>query len=117
MSVTRDQLYQAMEMVSPNCEWDEAIDGSGSYWFKWKDKTRTAPTADQVNAALAQLPVVVAQAARAKAYPAIGDQLDAIWKALSAVPNLPADATTMMMQIQAVKAKYPIPAAPTAATK
>jgi hypothetical protein len=42
---------------------------------------------------------------RAKEYPPIGDQLDALWKGGDA-------ATTMLAQVQAVKAKYPKPDAP-----
>ena len=37
---------------------------------------------------------------RAKEYPPIGDQLDALWKGGDA-------ATAMLAQVQAVKAKYP----------
>jgi hypothetical protein len=37
---------------------------------------------------------------RAKEYPSIGDQLDALWKGGDA-------ATSMLAQVQAVKAKYP----------
>ena len=37
---------------------------------------------------------------RAEEYPAIGDQLDALWKGGEA-------ATVMLAQVQAVKAKYP----------
>lgn len=39
---------------------------------------------------------------RAKEYPSIGDQLDALWKGGEA-------ATIMLAQVQAVKAKYPKP--------
>jgi hypothetical protein len=39
---------------------------------------------------------------RAKEYPPIGDQLDALWKGGEA-------STTMLAQVQAVKAKYPKP--------
>ena len=40
------------------------------------------------------------QRRRAKEYPSIGDQLDALWKGGEA-------AATMLEQVQAVKAKYP----------
>jgi hypothetical protein len=39
---------------------------------------------------------------RAKEYPPIGDQLDALWKGGEA-------STTMLAQVQAVKSKYPKP--------
>lgn len=43
---------------------------------------------------------------RAMAYPAIGDQLDAIWKALD-TGNLTGEVKAMADRIKAVKAKYP----------
>jgi hypothetical protein len=46
---------------------------------------------------------------RAKAYPPVGDQLDAIWKILNALltgDEPPADAIAVRDQIAAVKAKY-----------
>lgn len=47
---------------------------------------------------------------RAAEYPAIGDQLDAIWKALAALDpeTLPPEARAMLDQVQAVKKKYPV---------
>ena len=50
---------------------------------------------------------------RAAAYPAITDQLDAMWKILHANPNLlaPTDAQAISDQIQQVKALYPKPIA------
>lgn len=48
------------------------------------------------------------QAARAAEYPAIGDQLDILWKALAVKPsNLPAEVVGMLAIIQAVKDKHP----------
>jgi hypothetical protein len=50
---------------------------------------------------------------RQRAYPAIGDQLDAIWKFLNqhrlAGHDLPSDADTMLGQVLAVKKQYPKP--------
>jgi len=46
---------------------------------------------------------------RAEAYPPIGDQLDAIWKALAGLDwrAWPKEVTDMMAAIAAVKTKYP----------
>lgn len=46
---------------------------------------------------------------RAAAYPDIGDQLDAIWKALEQLPGLPPDTAAMLQRIRQVKADYPKP--------
>lgn len=43
-------------------------------------------------------------------YPDIGDQLDAIWKALALNPDLPPDTADMLKRVQQVKDKYPKPA-------
>ena len=46
---------------------------------------------------------------REKAYPAIGDQLDALWKIVEALikgEDAPADALKVRDAVQAVKAKY-----------
>lgn len=45
--------------------------------------------------------------ARAADYPDIGEQLDAIWKALEQMGELPAETRDMLEQIRAVKARYP----------
>lgn len=47
------------------------------------------------------------QKKRAKEYPSVGDQLDAIWKILNKTPDAQSDA--IKSQIQAVKEKYPKP--------
>lgn len=49
---------------------------------------------------------------RAQEYPHIGDQLDALWRGLSALATgepLPDGTTAMREQIQSVKSKYPAP--------
>lgn len=48
--------------------------------------------------------------ARAAEYPPIGDQLDAIWQALAG-QKLPKETQDMLERIDAVKTKYPKPAA------
>lgn len=45
--------------------------------------------------------------ARQPAYPPIGDQLDAIWKALEQVGSLPPETRDMLERVKAVKKRYP----------
>lgn len=45
--------------------------------------------------------------ARRAAYPDIGDQLDAIWKALAVQQGLPSDTQAMLTQVYEVKRRYP----------
>jgi len=44
---------------------------------------------------------------RAQAYPAIGDQLDALWKLIGTATDLPAETRDMLTKIQEVKNAYP----------
>lgn len=43
---------------------------------------------------------------RAKEYPEIGDQLDALWKAIGPMTTQGSEAGQMFQQIQAIKARY-----------
>lgn len=55
---------------------------------------------------------ILYQSKRAAEYPAIGDQLDALWKAVGAIADgktPPKEATDLLASIEAVKAKYPKP--------
>lgn len=47
--------------------------------------------------------------ARASEYPALGDQLDALMKHFSALPEIPAELQDWVAACQAVKDKYPKP--------
>lgn len=48
--------------------------------------------------------------ARRTEYPEIGEQLDAIWKALeSSGLNLPPETSAMLARVNGVKAKFPKP--------
>lgn len=51
--------------------------------------------------------------ARRPEYPEIGDQLDAVWKALEASgARLPPEAVAVLDQVRAVKKRYPKPPVP-----
>jgi hypothetical protein len=71
---------------------------------EWLDKIQTQPTDAEIDAEIARLQAQATAAAykakRAKEYPAIGDQLDALFHA-GVFP------TEMAALIQAVKDKYP----------
>ena len=48
------------------------------------------------------------KATRAAEYPNIGEQLDALWKAIASNPKgLPIETTDMLASVQAVKARHP----------
>lgn len=74
----------------------------GNVPFTAEEETAWA-TEQAANAiAKAELTKTQYQQYRAKDYPPIGDQLDALWKGGDA-------ATAMLAQVQAVKLKYPKP--------
>lgn len=72
----------------------------------WNSSDVDMPSEAEVNAEVARLQAAYDTQAyarnRAKEYPPIGDQLDALWKGGEA-------AAAMLAQVQAVKAKYPKP--------
>lgn len=65
------------------------------------------------NARLAELPLAEVQRARSKAYPPIGDQLDAIWKELNSRrmkgEDLVQGADDILGKVLSVKSKHPKP--------
>lgn len=83
---------------------------SGAQWvlhgetLEWLDTEQSQPTEAEITAEVARLQAEYdAQAyarSRASEYPAIGDQLDALWKGGDA-------AAEMLAKVQAVKSKYP----------
>lgn len=89
-------LVQALETLRPGEQWKMV--GSDYSGITWLDST-TKPTEAELNA------VISAQSykeLRKKAYPPIGDQLDALWKGGQA-------ATDMKAIVDAVKTLYPKP--------
>lgn len=47
------------------------------------------------------------QTKRRREYPSIEDQLDALWKYIKDIPELPRETQQMIAKIQRAKAKYP----------
>jgi hypothetical protein len=94
------KLVKVLPVVRPGAEWLARENPDGSAVLEWLDKAQTIPTDDELVAGLVQVNALVYRDKRAAEYPAIGDQLDAIWKG-------GADLDAMRAQIMAVKAKYP----------
>jgi len=93
---------KAIESLRPNANWSWF--GENYSGFNWLDTKQTQPTEAEIAAEVIRLQSEYdAQAyarSRASAYPPIGDQLDALFKA----GVFPAE---MAAVIQAVKDKYP----------
>lgn len=78
--------------------------GKADQILHWDSKLGAQPTQEQLDAAwaakVAADDAIAYQTKRRAEYPAIGDQLDALWKGGEA-------AAAMLAQVQAVKNKYP----------
>ena len=99
-------IPKVLNLIRPNEIW--SMSGTTYDGLKWLDKT-PMPTMDELNKGQAILDSMAYMGLRRAAYPALEDQLDAIWKGGQAMAD-------MQAQIQAVKAKYPAPSpAPAAA--
>jgi hypothetical protein len=96
-------IAQALLKLRPGSSWE--VVGDDVYEnINWKDTVQSKPTKQEVEDKVAELTQARAdtqyQRDRRKEYPAIGDQLDALWKGGDA-------AAEMLATVQAVKAKYP----------
>lgn len=95
-------IDKALAALRPRSEW--ILDGDSYAGINWLDQSQTKPTEAEVQAEVARLQAEydAQEYARKRAleYPAIGDQLDALWKGGDA-------AAEMLTRVQAVKAKYP----------
>jgi uncharacterized small protein (DUF1192 family) len=92
----------AIQSLRPNSKW-QVIDNDTIVWL---DTEQTQPTDAEIAAEITRLEADYAakqyQRSRAAKYPAIGDQLDALWKGGAA-------AEEMLAAVMAVKSKYPKP--------
>lgn len=96
-------IIQALKNLRPKAAW--AIIGDDTYEnIQWLDENQTKPSESEVLAEISRLQAEIAanayKAKRAKEYPPIGDQLDALFHAGVFPPEMAA-------MIQAVKDKYP----------
>ena len=89
----------AIQSLRPRAQW--VLRGGE---LEWHDTEQTQPTEAEITAEVTRLQAEYDgneyQRQRATEYPAIGDQLDALWKGGD-------DAAAMLALVQAVKAKYP----------
>ena len=92
----------AIQSLRPNSKW-QVIDNDTIVWL---DTEQTQPTDAEIAAEITRLEADYAakqyQRDRAAEYPAIGDQLDALWKGGEA-------AQAMLEQVMAVKSRHPKP--------
>jgi len=92
-------IADALQSLRPGAEW--VVRGTE---IEWLDSTQTQPTDAEIQAEITRLEAEYDAKAyarsRAAEYPAIGDQLDALFHA----GVFPAE---MAAQIQAIKDKYP----------
>ena len=95
-----DFIAQACINLRPNA--GISIDDQGIHWYGVDD----IPTDQEIQAEASRLQnenqTLEYRSKRAKEYPPIGDQLDALWKGGAA-------AAEMLALVQAVKNKYPKP--------
>jgi len=91
----------AIISLRPGAEW--VLRGDD---LEWLDTKQTQPTEAEIQAEITRLQAEYDAKAyarsRAAEYPAIGDQLDALWKGGAA-------AEEMLAAVMAVKSKYPKP--------
>jgi uncharacterized small protein (DUF1192 family) len=91
----------ALQSLRPGAEW--VLRGDD---LEWLDTQQTQPTEAEIQAEITRLQAEYDAKAyarsRAAEYPAIGDQLDALWKGGAAAED-------MLAAVMAVKSKYPKP--------
>jgi uncharacterized small protein (DUF1192 family) len=94
-------IADALLSLRPGAEW--VLRGDE---LEWLDTKQTQPTEAEIQAEITRLQAEFEskayQRSRAAEYPAIGDQLDALWKGGAA-------AEEMLAAVMAVKSKYPKP--------
>jgi hypothetical protein len=97
-------IPDALSSLRPTSAWSHT--GTDYLGINWLDPDNACPTEEEVQTEIARLQAVYDaefyKLARAGAYPAIGDQLDALFHAGVFPPEMAA-------QLQAVKDQYPKP--------
>lgn len=92
-----DELIRGIEKCRPGAQW--VLHGDSYEGLEWLSDKFPKPSLEEIQVASNAVSYIEL---RRKSYPAIGDQLDALWKGGEA-------AAEMLAQVQAVKAKYPKP--------
>jgi hypothetical protein len=93
-----EKLTAVLRLIRPGARYN--VNGSQIDWLDGNSASK--PTEQELQDGLLQLELLSYREKRAREYPPIGDQLDALWKG-------GADATAMKAVVDAVKAKYPKP--------
>ena len=97
-------ISQAIHSLVPNAEF--IVESNSFDKIKWLSPEITQPTEAEIQAEITRLQAEYDAKAyarsRATEYPAIGDQLDALWKGGAAAED-------MLAAVMAVKSKYPKP--------
>lgn len=92
-------IPKILMLIRPNEEW--TLRGDSIDDLVWHSPT-PKPTLEELQAGQDQLDGLAYRDQRKAEYPALGDQLDALWKGGDA-------AAAMLAQVEAVKTKYPKP--------
>lgn len=93
-------IAKVLLLIRPGAEW--SLRGTTYDDLEWHDKKQKKPTKTELNAGWKKLQALSYRDQRASEYPAIGDQLDALWKGGK-------DAADMLAKVKAIKDKYPKP--------
>ena len=97
-------IVEALESLRPGARW--SLDGDTYEGLEWLDEIQSKPTEEEVEIEALRFQdeyeVKEYQRQRVSEYPAIGDQLDALFHAGVFPPEMAA-------KIQAIKDKYPKP--------
>jgi len=95
-------IHAALSSLRPKAEWTAR--GDEYEGIQWLDKTQTMPTREEIRLEIQRLEAQAIdteyQRLRAREYPSIGDQLDALFHAGAFPPEMAA-------KIQAIKDKFP----------
>lgn len=95
MNFSHDEIKKILRQIRPGAAYN-INDGV----IQWTDEQHDEPSDAEMQAGMAELERLAYREKRAAEYPAIGDQLDALWKGGDA-------AAEMLTRVQAVKNKYP----------
>ncbi len=90
-------IPDALQILCPGAEW--VLRGHTYDCLEWLDTVQVKPTEQAVLDTIAAFEY---QGKRAREYPSLTDQLDALWKG-------GADMEAMRVKVMAVKSKYPKP--------
>ena len=97
-------IVSAVQSLRPNASW--MVNGDEYEGLEWLDEIQSKPTKEEIKKEIerlkAEYELTQYQRQRAPEYPAIRDQLDALFHAGVFPPE-------MAEQIQAIKDKYPKP--------